>query len=244
MDDYAFLDCSGLKEVHISDLTAWCKINFNGGSNPLGSAHHLFLNGEEVKELVIPEDVTSIGGYAFDSCSGLTSVTIPNSVTSIENYAFYNCSGLTSVTMPNSVESIGDWAFSGCSGLTSVTIPNSVTSIGGYAFSECSELTDVYCFAEKVPSTESRAFENSYVEYATLHVPASSIEDYKATTPWSSFGKIVALTEEETGIEDIAVEDVNVNNAPVYNINGMKMQDVDNLPKGIYIKNGKKFVVK
>ena len=52
------------------------------------------------------------------------------------------------------------------------------------------------------------------------------------------------MTEEETGIEDIAVEDVNINNAPVYNLRGMKMQNTNNLPKGIYIKGGKKYMVK
>ena len=52
------------------------------------------------------------------------------------------------------------------------------------------------------------------------------------------------MTEEETGIEDIAVEDVNINNAPVYNLRGMKMQNADNLPKGIYIKGGKKYLVR
>ena len=87
-------------------------------------------------------------------------------------------------------------------------------------------------------------FHNSNIDNQTLHVPAESIEDYKTTAPGSRFGKIVALTEEETGIENIEAENANSNDAPVYNINGMKMQDVDNLPKGIYIKNGKKFLVK
>ena len=81
--------------------------------------------------------VTSIGNWAFQDCSRLTSVTIPYSVTSIGNYAFEDCIGLTSVDIPNSVTSIGNWAFSSCSGLTSVTIPNSVTSIGYYAFQNC-----------------------------------------------------------------------------------------------------------
>lgn len=97
----------------------------------------------------------------------------------------------------HSVTSIGSFAFYDCSGLTSVTIPNSVTSIGEHAFANCSELLDVYCYAEKVPSTESDAFNDSYPEYANLHVPAASIDSYKATAPWSSFGKIVGLSGEE-----------------------------------------------
>ena len=118
-------------------------------------------------------------------------------MTSIGFGAFYNCSGLTSVTIPNSVTSIGDYVFRGCSGLTSVTIGNSVESIGSEAFAGCPELLDVYCYAEKVPSTGSDAFGGSYPENATLHVPNASINSYKVTAPWSGFGKIVGLSGEE-----------------------------------------------
>ena len=99
--------------------------------------------GNKRTEYTIPNSVTTIGSYAFDDCSNLTSVTIPNSVTTIGKYAFSSCSGLTSVTIGNSVTTIGEHAFSGCSGLTSVTIPNSVTTIGEYAFEFCSGLTSV-----------------------------------------------------------------------------------------------------
>ena len=138
----AFEDCSSLTSVHISDLEAWCKIKFQG-SNPLWYAHHLYMNGTEIKDLVIPNSVTAIGDYSFHGCKGLTSITIPNSVTSIGNYAFYGCIGITSLTIPNSVKSIGENAFASCSGLTSVTIGNSVTSIGDCTFSGCSGLTSI-----------------------------------------------------------------------------------------------------
>ena len=118
----AFYGCSGLQKVIVPDIAAWCGINFGVyESNPLYYAHHIYSDeNTEIKDLVIPNSMTSIGSWAFSYCSGLTSVTIPNSVTSVGNYAFYNCSGLTSITIPNSVTSIGQSAFSLCSSLTSV----------------------------------------------------------------------------------------------------------------------------
>ena len=93
--------------------------------------------------LTIPSGVTSIGDWAFAGCSGLTSLTIPSGVTSIGNYAFKGCSGFTSLTIPSGVTSIGGYAFYGCSGLTSLTLPSSVTSIGYQTFSGCSGLTSL-----------------------------------------------------------------------------------------------------
>ena len=172
----AFGNCYGLTSVYISDIAVWCNIEFyNSSSNPLGAAHNLYLNGQEVKDLVIPNSVTSIGNYAFYGCSGLTSVTIPNSVTSIADYAFEHCSGLTSVTIPNSVTSIGEFAFSDCSGLTSVIIPNSVTSIGACAFSGCSGLTSV-TIPNGVTSIEYATFKNcSSLTSVTIGNSVSSI---------------------------------------------------------------------
>ena len=112
--------------------------------------------------------VTSIGNYAFDDCSRLTSVTIPNSVTSIGDYAFWGCSGLTSVTIRNSVKSIGEYAFACCSGLTSITIPNSVTSIGEYAFEDCSGLTSV-TIGNSVTSIGVKAF-NGCFGLTSVHI--------------------------------------------------------------------------
>ena len=101
-----------------------------------------------VGEVKIPsrynrKPVTSIGNFAFEYCSGLTSITIPDVVSSIERYAFEGCSGLTSVTIPDGVIYIGTCAFGGCSGLTAINIPSSVTSIGNLAFYGCSGLTAI-----------------------------------------------------------------------------------------------------
>lgn len=100
------------------------------------------------RDIVIPDNVTSIGECVFRNCSGLTSVTIGKSVTSIGDYAFYYCTSLTSVTIPDSVTRIGGHSFSHCSGLTSITIGNGVTSIGVGAFSDCTNLTSI-----KIPNS-------------------------------------------------------------------------------------------
>ena len=68
-----------------------------------------------------------------------------------------------------------------------------MTSIDVGAFRCCSKLEDVYCYAEKVPSTDASAFEGSYIEYSTLHVPGSALSSYQTTAPWSGFGTIKAL---------------------------------------------------
>ena len=141
---YAFEGCSGLTSVHISDLEAWCNITFTDSfSNPLYFAHHLYLNGDEVKDLVIPNSVTSIGSSAFEGCSSLTSVTIPNSVKTIGQHAFRYCSGLTSIAIPNSVETLMQGAFSRCTGLTSISFGNSLQIIGAYAFDYSESLVSV-----------------------------------------------------------------------------------------------------
>ena len=172
----AFYECTGLKSVYISDLSVWCKMEFdNWYANPLFYAHSLYLNGKLVADLTIPDGITEIKDCAFYGCSGLTSVTIPNSVTSIGNSAFHSCSGLTFVTIPNSVTSIGDSAFHGCSGLTFVTIPNSVTSIGQDAFNDCYNLKSA-----KIPSSTTSigysAFRNCFslsslnIDYGLLRI--------------------------------------------------------------------------
>ena len=95
-------------------------------------------------KVVIPNNVTSIGDYAFYNCTSLTSVTIPNSVTSIGDGAFSGCTSLTSITIPEGVTSVGSSAFSNCTSLTSITIPNSVTSIGDYAFENFYKSRSIY----------------------------------------------------------------------------------------------------
>ena len=151
--EQAFYGCSSLTSVHITDIEAWCKITFaNVGANPLFAQvsredENLYLNGELLTDLVIPNSVTSIGNYAFIGYSKLTSVTIPNNVTNIGVSAFYRCSSLVSVTIGNNVTSIGEAAFSGCSSLTSLTIPSGVTTVGNNTFNNLPALQSIVLYS-------------------------------------------------------------------------------------------------
>lgn len=126
---------SSLKSVNITDLTAWCRIDFQSSdANPLSNAHHLYLDGTEVSDLIIPDGITETKDYAFYDAA-LKSVVFPQGLLSIGDYAFYSCSGITpAIYLPDGLQTIGDWAFYDCSELTFIQIPNSVNSIGSYAF--------------------------------------------------------------------------------------------------------------
>lgn len=108
---HGFYGVSTLKEVHISDLAAFCNVNFAEDGNPLNHAHHLFLGDEEIHDLVIPEGVTRIQKRLFFGCADFTSVTIPDTVTEIGVEAFKGCAGLKTVVIPDSVTKIGKEAF-------------------------------------------------------------------------------------------------------------------------------------
>ena len=116
---------------------------------------------KDIKKIIIPDGVTSIGNYAFCYCRGLTSVTIPDSVTSIGGWAFHACYGLTRVTIPNSVTSIENYAFFDCISLMSVTIGNSVMRIDSEAFFSCCNLKSLIFKGktlEEVKSMENYPF--------------------------------------------------------------------------------------
>lgn len=150
MGQYAFLSCSGLTKVNITDLAKWCKISFTSeSSNPIYYAKHLYLNDVEITDLVIPSSVTSISNFAFYNCKSFTSITIPNSVRTIGDFAFQYCyngndqTNTMSITIPNSVTSIGKYAFHACNQMTSLSIGNSVTSIGEHAFTWSARLSSI-----------------------------------------------------------------------------------------------------
>lgn len=104
---------------------------------------YAFYSRTGLTNVSLPHGVTTIGDFAFAGCTGLTSVSLPDSVMTIGVYAFISCTGLTNVSLPNNVTKIPLAAFFSCTGLKSISIPNGVTTIGGSAFSHCTGLTSL-----------------------------------------------------------------------------------------------------
>ena len=234
IEDNAFYRCSGLTSIDIPNsvtsignsafegcnihtinfigsIEDWCNKTWSPGS--VSGSYQLQFNGVLQEDIIIPNSVTSIGAWAFDGCSGLTSVTIPNSVTSI-----------------------GYEAFSNCSGLTSVTIGNSVTSIGNYAFNKCTGLTSVTCLAPTPPTCwSSKCFSKVNCSNIPLYVPMESVSLYQAANIWKEFNVIGVMFADEvetavfsaTPTDDYGVilEWQAVENAVLYNIDIIQGND-------------------
>lgn len=121
IENNAFFRSEGIERVNIESLENWCKISFgNISTSPVSGDAILYVNGKEIKHLVIPEGVTEIAPYAFNLYGNLQSVTIPKDVEIIGECAFRYCSGLETVYMSSTVEEIGNSAFAGNSILKKV----------------------------------------------------------------------------------------------------------------------------
>lgn len=133
-----FAGCSALAngKFVIKDLKWWCGLVIRGtASNPVYYAKHIYdAEGNEITDLVIPDDVTSVGDYTFPRCEGLKSVTFHDNVTYLGRSAFVDCTGLTTVALPKNLKKLEEYAFSRCSNLEAVTIPEGMENIGYCAF--------------------------------------------------------------------------------------------------------------
>ena len=146
---------------------------------------------------IIPASVTSIGNEGFAKCT-MKSITIPETVQAIGDEAFGNCYRLTSLIIPEGVKTIGCRAFRSCYGLKKVDLPSTLTSIGNDGFLDTNNLkTIISRISNPFPIDES-VFSN---KSATLFVPESSVDAYKATAAWNSFNTILSLESSLVNIE-------------------------------------------
>lgn len=96
-----------------------------------------------LKEITLPQGMTSIGKSAFAECESLENITLPQGLTSIGNAAFLQCSSLKAVDLPDGVTAINDYTFGYCENLERVSIPESVTTIREAAFGQCLRLKTI-----------------------------------------------------------------------------------------------------
>ncbi len=111
------------------------------GENVTTIANNSFKDYSSLTSITIPPNVNSIGSNAFSGCSGLSTVEILSDITAIEYGTFRNCSSMNTINIPSGVETIGDQAFYNCRSLSSIEIPSSVHSIGYSAFCHCEGIT-------------------------------------------------------------------------------------------------------
>lgn len=210
---YAFYNCTGLQKAEFESVESLLSIKFNGEeyflepfytipayANPLYYAHHLYINGKEVTEVVIPDGITAIGNCTFIGCSELTSITIPNSVKSIDNYAFHSCNGLTSITIPDSVETIGYYCFYQCTNLKNITLSKSLDCINPGLFIDCSNLMEID-MPDSVTAIKSEAFKGCSsltsvnIPNSVISIGAGAFNDCSTLTSINIPGSITKIKE-------------------------------------------------
>lgn len=221
--------------------------------------------------VTIPSSVTSVGEGIFAGCYGLTEIRvdadnayfdsrndcnaiirkadntlisgckttiIPSDVTAIANYAFYE-TNLSAIAIPNSVTSIGDFAFAYCP-LTTIALPSSVTSIGRAAFWGDSKLTTyIVGWTTPIPFPEEFNW-NTLLPSSTLYVPTGSKQSYEQAEVWKEFKDIVEMDEEQmASVSELKVS--RMSETKVYDLQG---RQVAQPRRGLYIRNGRKIIIR
>src|SRR5574344_22558 len=224
----SFSACSSLKEVVIPNSVTI-----------LGT--DCFALGNSLRRVTLPDQITELPTMTFAACSLLDSVVIPNSVKSIDYGCFAECGSLSYVKLSDALTLLGKQAFYNCMSIDSIDIPKSVESIVFGCFMGCTSLKSVKCHWQ-TPLQTAMAFYGLNLSGDTLYVPMSTVDDYKAVSEWSGFGKMIGYDDSSTAVlapSTIGNED---KNAPYYNLQGVRIQKPTQ--KGIYVHQDKKIIVK
>ena len=201
----------------------------------------------------IPDGVNYIGMSAFRECSSLPTFQIPQGVITIDSYAFQGCATPTELVIPDKVEQVGWDAFYGCSGLEDVTIGRSVKKLAGGTFYGCDNIWEVWSYVEEpfdVTDYEDihydivylgKCFPDAVTSRAILHVPEGTTEKYLSKRGWRDFSIIIEM--EKASVYNPSYDIVP--HGAFYDLQGHRLTP-GNLPlkHGVYIRNGKKVVVK
>lgn len=184
VDEYAFANCTGILSLDLPDR--WINIENYTFYNAMSLSEIIF--GKELATIgeyafastvlhtvELPDTVTSVGAYAFDSSSALENVRLSAGMNSVGGFIFNNCPALTTVVIPSGITEIGESAFKGCEGLTKVTLPETLVTIGASAFMDCGNLSAIE-IPKSVTLIEAGAFYNC-VSLSSVTFEAGGTED-------------------------------------------------------------------
>ena len=243
--DDAFSGCSNLSTLIIEDRNTSLKLGSVYGAygdNPLFKdckLDSIYIGGK------IVYNTSRNGGYSpFYRNASLRTVKISDAETTIYDNEFYGCTNLQNVSIGDNVTSIGKWAFSGCSSLKNFTFGSGLQSIGQEAFSDCINITQISSEAVVPPTCDINALDDINKWNCKLFVPKANINAYKQAPQWKEFFFI----EGTTGITNTVYNKAGL--ADVYTLDGTKRlskastDEINALPKGVYIVNGKKIIIK
>lgn len=190
ISDYVFKGCTSLGDVtfektvdddeRLSELT----LGSNGSSSLFSSCP---LDEVYIGRRLVYNTGSDYGYSPFYRNTSLRSVEIADAETQIYDNEFYGCSNLQSLKIGDGVTAIGKYAFSGCSALEEFSAGAAVESIGEDAFSDCTAMKNYYSFSAVPPTCGSQALDDINKWECVLHVPAESLDAYKAAPQWKEF---------------------------------------------------------
>lgn len=210
-----------------------------------------FQLSKNIREIVLPEKLECIPLGVFSMCDGLEILKIHDNCRRIDESAFLFCSNLREISFNQKLEAIGDAAFYGCY-LTTVNLPPSLCQLGASSFGAMWDtLHEVKCAAKIPPvcignptTPGDEPFTPPYDESEefTLYVPYGSKEAYSKQWGWNCFFKIVETNDFPfSGVQEIVTNENRPYNS-IYDLSGRKVEAPT--PGNIYIRNGKKILIK
>ena len=244
----AFYGCTNLSTLIIEDRNTTLKLNSNNTAITRSISSPLFgdckLDSVYIGGKIVYDTSSDYGYSPFYRNASLRTVKISDAETTIYDNEFYGCTNLQNVSIGDNVKSIGKWAFSGCSSLKNFTFGSGLQSIGQEAFSDCINITQISSEAVVPPTCDINALDDINKWNCKLFVPKANIDAYKQAPQWKEFFFI----ESTTGITNTVNNKAGL--ADVYTIDGTKRlskastDEINALPKGVYIVNGKKIIIK
>ena len=246
--DEAFYGCTNLSTLIIEDRNTTLKLVSNNTASTRSISSPLFgdckLDSVYIGGKIVYNTSSDYGYSPFYRNTSLRTVKISDVETTIYDNEFYGCTNLQNVSIGDNVKSIGKWAFSACSSLKNFTFGSGLQSIGQEAFSDCINITQISSEAVVPPTCGINALDDINKWNCKLFVPKASIDAYKQAPQWKEFFFI----EGTTGITNTVYNKAEL--ADVYTIDGAKRlskastDEINALPKGVYIVNGKKIIIK